>query len=84
MVSAAAERGGGLDSPVPGGTPTPAIGYSLRVWVLMVVIVTATVVKRIPRSEWLPAVRLGGAVGGDGAEGRENPGVVGLLAGASC
>ncbi|KAD4384974.1 hypothetical protein R6Q59_010887 [Mikania micrantha] len=66
------------DSPVPGGTPTPAIGYSLRVWVLMV---TATVVKRIPEAEWLPAVairrwRLGAAVGGDGADGRENSGVV--------
>ncbi|KAD4384998.1 hypothetical protein E3N88_25166 [Mikania micrantha] len=80
MVSAAAERGGGLDSPVPGGTPTPSIGYSLShpsnlggggrgqlfvvLWkglgvdALMVVMVTATVVKRIPRAEWLPAVAI--------------------------
>ncbi|KAL8244634.1 hypothetical protein R6Q59_010892 [Mikania micrantha] len=61
------------DSPVPGGTPTPAIGYSLRGYQ-----------RRSGCRRW----RLGGAVGGDGADGRENPGVVGMLAGvgrgASC
>ncbi|KAD4384995.1 hypothetical protein E3N88_25163 [Mikania micrantha] len=61
------------DSPVPGGTPTPAIGYSLRGYQ-----------RRSGCRRW----RLGGAVGGDGADGRENSGVVVLLAGvggdASC